>query len=79
MGLALVVVLILPLLHRSIKRSLHNDWLFIIPFWFLVIDVCLLGWLGACPVQEPYVTISQIGTVYYFFFFLVWMPFLKRI
>jgi ubiquinol-cytochrome c reductase cytochrome b subunit len=25
MGLALVVVLILPLLHRSIKRSLHND------------------------------------------------------
>lgn len=37
-------------------------------------DAFLLGWIGQCPVEEPYVLIGQIGSLYYFFYFLVLTP-----
>ncbi|MNT49841.1 Cytochrome b/c1 [compost metagenome] len=36
----------------------------------------MLGWLGSRPAEGLYVILSQIGTAYYFGFFLVIMPLL---
>jgi ubiquinol-cytochrome c reductase cytochrome b subunit len=33
-------------------------------------------WLGAQLVEEPYVTISQIATIFYFSYFLIILPLL---
>nr|YP_009326381.1 cytochrome b [Polygyra cereolus]APD28056.1 cytochrome b [Polygyra cereolus] len=35
-------------------------------FWFFVVIFMLLTWLGACPVEEPYISLSQPLTVLYF-------------
>ncbi len=36
----------------------------------------MLGWLGSRPAEGLYVTMSQLGTLYYFGFFLLIMPLL---
>jgi ubiquinol-cytochrome c reductase cytochrome b subunit len=36
--------------------------------------VALLGWLGGMPAEQPYVLLSQLGTIYYFLHFLVIVP-----
>lgn len=40
-------------------------------FWFFVVVVILLTWIGMCPVEEPYVFVGQVLTVFYFLFYLV--------
>nr|AFK27955.1 cytochrome b [Cornu aspersum] len=35
-------------------------------FWFYVIIFILLTWLGACPVEEPYISLAQPLTVLFF-------------
>jgi ubiquinol-cytochrome c reductase cytochrome b subunit len=42
-------------------------------------DVFLLGWLGACVVEQPYVIISQCATIFYFSYFFIILPFLGYI
>nr|ASM82707.1 cytochrome b [Ceratomantis saussurii] len=40
-------------------------------FWFLVMIVILLTWIGACPVEDPYIMTGQILTVLYFLFYIL--------
>ncbi len=39
----------------------------------------MLGWLGSRPAEGLYVIFSQLGTAYYFGFFIVLMPLLGLI
>lgn len=42
-------------------------------FWVFV-GVCgILTWIGTCPVEEPFITIGQFFTVFYFLYYVV-MP-----
>jgi ubiquinol-cytochrome c reductase cytochrome b subunit len=38
--------------------------------WALFILFLLLTWIGACPVEAPYIKISQLLTLAYFLFFI---------
>jgi len=40
-------------------------------FWFFVIDMILLGWLGGKPVENPYIELGLFATFYYFFHLIV--------
>jgi quinol-cytochrome oxidoreductase complex cytochrome b subunit len=73
---ALLVLLLLPYLNTSEIRSssfrpLHRQF-----FWLLVLDYFILGWIGGCAPETPYLEIGQIATFFYFFYFLVIIPFL---
>ncbi|MES0041872.1 cytochrome b N-terminal domain-containing protein [Mesorhizobium sp. M0091] len=72
---AVAVLFILPWLDTSKVRSARFRPLYKWIFWLLVIDVIVLGWVGA---NKPglFVLIGRVGTFYYFFHFLVVMPFL---
>lgn len=39
-------------------------------FWVWIIIVCLLTWIGARPVEEPFVSVGQALTLSYFMYFL---------
>jgi ubiquinol-cytochrome c reductase cytochrome b subunit len=39
-----------------------------------VANFLLLGWIGGCPVEDPYVLIGQIAAVFYFSYFLIILP-----
>nr|QNG56325.1 cytochrome b [Palaestes scutellaris] len=40
-------------------------------FWIFFSMVLLLTWIGAQPVENPYISIGQILTILYFFYFLI--------
>jgi ubiquinol-cytochrome c reductase cytochrome b subunit len=40
-------------------------------FWIIVMIVILLTWIGARPVEDPYVLIGQTLTVIYFLYYLL--------
>jgi ubiquinol-cytochrome c reductase cytochrome b subunit len=73
---SLAVMLILPWLDTSRVRSGRYRPMFKIWFWLLVVDFVMLMWCGSQPPEQPFVIMSQLGTLYWFVFFLVIMPLL---
>jgi ubiquinol-cytochrome c reductase cytochrome b subunit len=79
MGGAVIIMFFLPWLDRSEAKSIRYrpDWhkymyaLFV--FWFLI-----LGYLGVQPPSPVGERVSQVGTLFYFGFFLL-MPWWSRI
>jgi ubiquinol-cytochrome c reductase cytochrome b/c1 subunit len=78
MGGAIVILLFLPWLDSSpVRSALFRPW-FRVFFWLFAVDAVTLGFMGSKPVEEPYVSIGQFATFYYFFHFLVILPLLAR-
>lgn len=77
-ALVFISLLALPFLNTSAIRSssfrpIHKKF-----FWLLVADCLLLGWIGCQPVEAPYVMIGQIASIFFFFYFLICIPFLGK-
>ncbi len=73
---SIAVLLFLPWLDTSRVRSGRYRPMFKVWFWILVVDFVMLMWCGSQPPEQPFVIISQLGTLYWFAFFLVIMPIL---
>lgn len=76
MGGAIAILLALPLLNTSEIRSTEFRPIFGFFYWFLVADFILLGWLGQKPVEDPYILLGALATIFYFIFFLFLVPFI---
>ncbi len=74
MGGAIVILLFLPFINTSKVRSSTFRPFYRKLYWFLFADFLLLGWAGQEVVAEPFVLIGQLGTVFYFFYFLILIP-----
>ena len=74
MVVSILGFLALPYLHTSYVRSGTFRPLYRTVYWFFVVDVFLLGWIGQKYVEYPYVEIGQVGTRYYFAFMFVLVP-----
>lgn len=71
LGGSVVILFILPL---TPKRGFNTLIFYPINkrlFWFFIGVVLILTWIGACPVEEPYVICGQIITVLYFSYYLI--------
>lgn len=71
---AILVLFLIPFTNTSEIRSTTFRPLFKLFFWFMVADFLILGWIGSKPVKDVYVVIGQIGTAFYFLFFLILIP-----
>jgi ubiquinol-cytochrome c reductase cytochrome b subunit len=71
MGAALIVLMLLPYLNTSPVRGPMFRPYYRVLFWFFFFDSLLLGWLGQKVVEEPYITVGQLATFFYFFYFFV--------
>nr|UUF68279.1 cytochrome b [Metapenaeus affinis] len=69
--MSILILLILPFTHTAKFRSLTFYPLNQIMFWSLVAIVLLLTWIGARPVEDPYIITGQILTVLYFSFYII--------
>lgn len=69
--LSIAILFILPFTNlrkfRGIQYYLFNQVL----FWSILIIVILLTWIGARPVEDPYILVGQILTVLYFSYFII--------
>jgi len=76
MFLALLILLILPYfnisdIRSSIFRPFHNFL-----FWLFIMNYFILGWIGGCSPESPYIEIGQFATFFYFFYFIIMLPIL---
>nr|BBB16216.1 Cytochrome b [Pagurus lanuginosus] len=69
--LSVAALMTFPFTHKSKFKGLTfypiNQWL----FWFFISMVIQLTWIGARPVEEPYILTGQILTFLYFSFYIV--------
>jgi len=74
---AILVFLYIPfqsnLIRSSTFKPLHKFF-----FWLLFVDYVILGWIGGCSPESPYIEIGRWSTVFYFAYFLVIYPLLCR-
>ena len=73
---SILVLFFLPWLDTSKVRSMRYRPVARMWFFLFVIVCIMLGWLGGQPAEGVYVTLAQIGTAYYFAFFLIILPLL---
>ena len=73
---AIFVLVILPWLDTSKIRSAVFRPLYKQFYWILVIDVIILGYMGAMPAEGLYLLIARVATAYYFIHFLIILPIL---
>lgn len=71
LGLSIAILFIIPV--QPITSFRGSQWypLRKIRFWLLVVLVLLLTWIGARPVEDPYIFIGQLLTGLYFMYFLI--------
>jgi quinol-cytochrome oxidoreductase complex cytochrome b subunit len=73
---ALLVLLVLPYVAVSETRSSTFRIFHRYFFWVFILDFVILGWIGGCAPESPYLEIGQIATVFYFGYFLFLIPLL---
>nr|YP_009492428.1 cytochrome b [Dorysthenes paradoxus]AWI69845.1 cytochrome b [Dorysthenes paradoxus] len=69
--MSIAILYTLPFSNKKIFQSTQFYPLNKILFWSLVAIISLLTWIGARPVEDPYVTVGQILTVIYFLYFII--------
>nr|YP_010613574.1 cytochrome b [Rivellia apicalis]WAR64266.1 cytochrome b [Rivellia apicalis] len=69
--LSIAILAILPFYHLSKFRGIQFYPINKILFWTMVVTVMLLTWIGARPVEDPYILLGQILTVVYFMYYLL--------
>ena len=64
----------LPWLDTSKVRSATFRPIYKKFFWFLLIDVIILTWVGGSPAEGHFILIGRLATIYYFAHFIIFMP-----
>jgi quinol-cytochrome oxidoreductase complex cytochrome b subunit len=71
---SIIVLLLLPYVNTSKVRSTIFRPLYKLMYWLLVTAFLILGWVGQMAVDYPYTEVGIIAMIYYFSFFLVFVP-----
>jgi len=68
---SICIFFVLPIFDCYKTRSSIFKPIYNLLFWFFITCCLLLGWLGQKPVEDPYIFLGQIITVFYFSFFIL--------
>src|SRR6201994_4800908 len=71
---SLFILLVLPLTDLSRIRGSSFRPAMKLAFWFFVVDFIILMFIGSQHPNEPYLTIGQVATAFYFAWFLIIVP-----
>jgi len=78
MGLAIAILGFLPLLDFNVTTTKFSS-ISQFFFWFFLGNFICLGWLGMCPIEDPFILCSRVATFFYFGYFLIILPLLAYI
>ena len=73
---AILILAALPWLDTSKVRSAVFRPLYRQFYWIFVLDVLVLGYVGAMPAEGLYLLVARVATAYYFLHFLIVLPLL---
>nr|YP_009919089.1 cytochrome b [Phryganea bipunctata]QMP96682.1 cytochrome b [Phryganea bipunctata] len=76
--MSIMILFIMP--FTFIKNIKGNQFYFLnkFLFWTFISIFFLLTWLGSCPMEYPYISLSQVITILYFLYFFI-NPFINKI
>nr|YP_003204950.1 cytochrome b [Ditaxis biseriata]ACO92614.1 cytochrome b [Ditaxis biseriata] len=69
--LSIAILMIMPFYYMSNFRGTQFYPFNKLLFWTMLIIVILLTWIGARPVEDPYISMGQILTILYFMYFMI--------
>nr|YP_010044332.1 cytochrome b [Kallima paralekta]QPF23482.1 cytochrome b [Kallima paralekta] len=69
--MSILILIILPFTFNKKIQGIQFYPLNQILFWFFIITIILLTWIGARSVEDPYVITGQILTIIYFSYFII--------
>lgn len=69
--MSILVLFLFPFISLSCSRGYFYSLSHQISFWLWISKILVLLWIGARPVEEPYVNIGGYSTIIYFSFFLI--------
>nr|UAT98064.1 cytochrome b [Cypoides chinensis] len=69
--MSILILIILPMTFNKKIQGLQFYPINQMLFWFFIIMVILLTWIGARPVENPYIITGQILTILYFSYFII--------
>jgi ubiquinol-cytochrome c reductase cytochrome b subunit len=68
---AILILAFLPIIDtNSTVRCTKFGGMYQSLFWYFIVLVCCLGWLGSQPAEPPYIIIGQFSTFFFIFIFL---------
>nr|AJK90725.1 cytochrome b [Stichophthalma louisa] len=69
--MSILILIILPMTFNKKIQGIQFYPLNQILFWYLMMTIILLTWIGACPVENLYIITSQLLTLFYFSYFIL--------
>nr|QFK68869.1 cytochrome b [Graphium doson] len=69
--MSILILIILPLTFNKKIQGIQFYPINQILFWFMVMTIILLTWIGARPVEDPYIITGQLLTIIYFSYFII--------
>lgn len=72
--LSVLVLWTIPYADRSRGRGLRFRPIGRVAYWVWVGDFMVLTWIGGQVVEAPYIWIGQMGSILYFGYFMVLLP-----
>nr|YP_010946789.1 cytochrome b [Pseudoglomeris planiuscula]WGO57546.1 cytochrome b [Pseudoglomeris planiuscula] len=72
-----IMILMLMPMYKPNFQSMTFYPINQILYWIMINTVILLTWIGARPVEDPFILIGQLLTIIYFFFFIIYPYALK--
>lgn len=76
--ISILILIILPFTFNKKIQGIQFYPINQILFWFIITTIILLTWIGARPVEDPYIIIGQILTIFYFSYF-IFNPIINKI
>nr|AEI52268.1 cytochrome b [Presbytis melalophos melalophos]ARH02702.1 cytochrome b [Presbytis melalophos] len=72
--LSILILAVMPLLHKSKQQSMSFRPLSQFLLWLLITILLILTWIGSQPVNHPFIVIGQVASTMYFTTILILMP-----
>nr|YP_010570291.1 cytochrome b [Ectropis dentilineata]UZG65629.1 cytochrome b [Ectropis dentilineata] len=69
--MSILILIILPFTFNKKIQGIQFYPINQVLFWFFVMMVILLTWIGARPVEDPYIITGQLLTFFYFSYFII--------
>nr|ATD86271.1 cytochrome b [Euproctis cryptosticta] len=69
--MSILILIILPFTFNKKMQGIQFYPINQIMFWLFIMMIILLTWIGARPVEDPYIMTGQLLTVFYFSYFII--------